>query len=174
MSLGTDDPRQEASRRIGPWPWLLALPPAASVIAGLAMAYLAVHDPDSLVVSDYARIEEITEERFARDAAASRLGLSAGVDVTAAADGVEVRVALGSRKAMRAPEKLRLELHHPTRAALDRHVILVKTASGYRGAATLPASEYDLELLPADGAWRLAGRLWGIPGHIDLEPQPSG
>ncbi len=45
-----------------PWPWLLMLPPAASVVAGLTLAYLAVHDASPLVVDDYANIEAIARE----------------------------------------------------------------------------------------------------------------
>lgn len=37
------------------WVWLLALPPAAAVIGGFAILYLAISTNDGLVAEDYYR-----------------------------------------------------------------------------------------------------------------------
>lgn len=37
------------------WPWLLAIPPAAAVIGGIAVLYLAITTNDGLVADDYYR-----------------------------------------------------------------------------------------------------------------------
>lgn len=141
-----------------PWPWLLMLPPLASVVGGVTMVYLAVGVPNALVVDDYARIEEITRERFAAERRAADLGVRAHVTFAPAADGrVDVRVELEGGAAFAAPAELTLRLHHAAHAAADRTLTLGRAVSGYAGTTTLAAGRYGLDLGPDDGAWLLSG-----------------
>jgi hypothetical protein len=161
------------------WPWLLMLPPAASVAGGVAMLYLVVHEPTVLVVDDYSRIEEITSERFARDRHAAELGLAADVDFTATSTGeARIDVQLASAADLALPATLTLALRHASNPRADREVELTRSSAlGFGGTtATLAAGHYDLELGPADGSWRLAGVLRASPGRQRLEAQdvPAG
>jgi len=58
------------------WPWLLMLPPAVSVVAGLLTFYLAGAEP-AMVVDDYGRIAMATAQRVERAERAAELGINA-------------------------------------------------------------------------------------------------
>ncbi len=158
------------------WPWLLMLPPGASVLAGAAMLYLVVHEPTVLVVDDYSRIEALTSERFARDSLAAKLGLSAELSFEPAADGrTRVTVELEGPPGFVPPAALSLSLRHAADPLADRKVALARqSAAGFDGDVALAAGRYDLELEPADATWRLAGALFGVPGRQRLRAQDTG
>jgi uncharacterized protein len=161
------------------WPWLLMLPPGASVLAGAAMVYLVVHEPTVLVVDDYSRIEALTSERFARDRRAAELGLAADIDfATTSAGEARIDVRLASAVDLALPATLTLALRHAADPRADREVELTRSSDrGFGGTtAALPAGRYDLDLEPADASWRLGGVLRANPGHQRLEPQdrPAG
>jgi hypothetical protein len=151
-----------------PWPWLLMVPPAGAVVGGVAMVILAVNMPADLVVADYSRIEELTHERFARDARAAEIGATAN-----AADGrAVVAVTLGPGIAP-VPPALQLALQHAARQSADVTVTLARVgANVYSAYFELATGRYDLELSPPDGSWRLAGSLAGLPQTIALRTQP--
>jgi hypothetical protein len=157
------------------WPWLLMAPPAASVMGGLALAYLAVRAPLALSVEDYADIEAITAREFSADAAAAALGLAADVELTRQADG-SARVELvlssagerasgasanASRTTVFAPAEraLVLGLRHPADPKLDRRVPLTRIGDRYTAVVQLAPARYAVELGPPTGGWRLAGML---------------
>jgi uncharacterized protein len=151
------------------WPWLLMLPPAASVIVGLGMLYLAIVEPNPLVVADYSNIEEINDEQFARDREAAAIGVTADLTFAPAPNGrVSIGVALGGPKDFVPPRTLALYLQHVARADADRQLTLERRGQHYAASTTLAAGRYDLELLPADASWRLAGPVPGVPGRAHL------
>jgi len=151
------------------WPWLLMLPPALSVAGGVTMVYLATHTPSALVVDDYARIDELTSERFDRDRAAARLGVEA--ELTFAPAPARVELSLRAPPPFTPPRALKLALRHATNPAADREIELLRAGEGYAAPADLVPGHYRLELMPADGAWRLAGELRGSGTRIVLAPQ---
>ena len=53
------------------WPWLLMLPPAISVIGGIAVLCVAVRTNDGLVAEDYYRRGVTINERLARERSAA-------------------------------------------------------------------------------------------------------
>jgi hypothetical protein len=152
------------------WPWLLMLPPAASVVGGVTMVYLAVSTPSALVVTDYSRIEEITSERYALDRRAAELRLSARLALEGAGTLVLVNVALAQASGVSAPPALQLRLQHASNSSADRELVLTGRGGEYRGATDLAAGRYDVELLPPDRAWRLGGSIGGAPAAVELEP----
>lgn len=178
------------------WPWLLMAPPAASVIGGLALAYLAVRAPPALSVEDYADIEAITAREFSADAAAAALGLAAEVELTRQADGsarVELVLssagerasdasAAASRAAVLGPAEggLVLGLRHPADPKLDRRVPLVRIGDRYTAVVQLAPARYAVELVPPTGGWRLAGMLaWrqtgaGSRSELTAQTAPAG
>ena len=159
------------------WPWLLMLPPLASVIVGSLMLYLAIEVPDPLVVDDYSNIEDINNRQFERDRAAAALGVSADITFETGADGqVDVNVALEGSADFAPPPTLKLKLQHVANADADRRIELERSAGKYVAATTLAVGRYDLELTPADESWRLAGPVLGVPStaHLSAAAQPGG
>ena len=154
------------------WPWLLMLPPALSVAGGVTMVVLATHTPSALVVEDYARIEELTSERFERDRAAVSLGVAAEI-VFEPETG---RISLGflAPVSFERPRALILGLHHATNAEADREIRLERFGERYRGTGEWTPGRYYIELEPEDRAWRLgAGPDW-LEGEVLLRPQDAG
>lgn len=54
-----------------PWPWVAIAIPGVAVIGGLFTLYLAINNPDPLVMDDY-RYDELRSELLADPAAAPR------------------------------------------------------------------------------------------------------
>jgi hypothetical protein len=139
------------------WPWLLMLPPLASVIGGVTMVYLAVGSPEALVVEDYARIEEITRERYTAEHRATELGVGAVVALRAVDGATQIVVEVEGGPAFSLPRELALHFRHAGREDADRAVALKREADRYVGATDLAVGRYELELAPLDDAWRLTG-----------------
>lgn len=166
--LRTNDSRRPWYREV--WPWLLMLPPAASVVVGVMMLVLAIRTPSALVVDDYARIEELTSERFERDRRAFDLDIEATLRFSRLPSRVEVR--LTQRDGVPHPRALRLTLRHATNPAADRVLELVDAGGAYAAAADpIPPGRYRVELMPPDGDWRLAGEIAGFDAPLRLRPQ---
>jgi hypothetical protein len=138
------------------------------------MVVLAVGQPVELVVADYARIEELTSERFARDARAAELALAAEASFRSAPEGrtsVAVVLATGDTAL---PPVLQLRLQHVARSEADRQIVLYRDADVYRGVFELAAGRYDVEISPIDASWRLAGSLDAVPASLHLRAEPGG
>ncbi len=97
-----------------PLAWLVALFPAAAVVAGLVTAYIAVQSWDGLVVDDYYKRGLEINQTLARDERAHALGIVADVEV---GDTVSVRLRGGA--AFVAPARLTASFIHATRAGHD-------------------------------------------------------
>jgi hypothetical protein len=150
-----------------PWPWLLMVPPVASILGGVTMIYLAFGQPNALVVDDYARIEQITQERMTAEERAAELDLRARVAFMRTAGGrVDVLVELVGGEDFVAPPELTLRLRHAAHEAADRTLAL--TAPSYRGATTLAPGRYDLELGSADVDWLLTGTASATADTVEL------
>jgi hypothetical protein len=150
------------------WPWLLMLPPGASVVAGFALLYFAVHEPPALVVDDYARIEEISREQSLADERAADRGLEATLRLRADERGatkvaIEVVGDVGTP-----PPTLELKLRHAGNAAADRALVLDYDGREYVGRTDLAPGRYDFELAPNDRAWRLAGAVGRAPTTVHV------
>ncbi len=148
------------------WPWLLMLPPGASVVAGFALLYFALHSPAPLVVDDYSRIEEISREQQMADERAGARRLEATLRLRADKLGtthfaVEVAGDVGTPT-----PTLALKLRHAGNAAADRALVLDYDGRDYVGNTDLAAGRYDFELTPSDRAWRLAGAVGRAPTTV--------
>lgn len=150
------------------WPWLLMIPPLFAVIGGVTMIWLAVGTPNALVVDDYARIEELTDERFARDRQALQLGLSAVLRVDQGSGLVELSLASPS---FRAGAELVLSLRHIVDPAADTEIILRQAGDSFVGQLNLVPGRYHVELLPPDRSWRLGTGPALLGGELQLGPQ---
>ena len=153
------------------WPWLLMLPPGASVIAGFALLYFAVHTPNALVVDDYSRIEEISHEQSVADRRAAERGLEATLRLNTDDRGA-TRVAVELAGDSGTPPTLVLRLRHAGNAAADRTLVLDYDGRAYGGRTDLAAGRYDFELAPSDRAWRLAGAVGRAPTTVRVAAPP--
>ncbi len=149
------------------WPWLLMLPPVASVIGGFVLLYFAVATPNALVVDDYARIEEISEAQAVAERHAAEHALAATVELQPGERGAtRMTVRMTGDLGATPPPTLVLNLRHAGNASGDRTVTLTYDGREYTGRAELIAGRYDFELVPADGAWRLAGAFGRAPTTV--------
>lgn len=138
--------------------WLVVLLVAAAVVGGVVMVRVAGQDgPMDAVPDTVRRTGQVQQADLGPDAVAAQRKLSAIVRLDRKAGTVEVIPVTG---AFDRDAPLRLELHHPLRAADDTTLALAPTELGWRVEADV-AREHDwnLQLAPDDGSWRLRGRL---------------
>ncbi|NIR31886.1 MAG: FixH family protein [Gammaproteobacteria bacterium] len=156
------------------WPWFLIAVPASGVVGGLATVWIAMADPQGLVVDDYYKAGLAINRVIARDRAAERLGLAARVSVERPPPAT-LELTLSADEPVRY-EVLELRWLHPTRAGADRTVRLVPVAGAparYRGSVgELPPGEWHLQLEPPSAAWRMVGRM-RVPGSAAARLAPA-
>lgn len=139
-----------------PMLWLVAGLPLASVIAGIALVVTASRNGGSDAIADpVRRTAQIQVVDLGPDARAQQLRLSAVVRIDKGL--LEVLPVTG---AFQRAAPLRMALRHPARAALDREIVLQPGELGWRAATTIDAThDWNVQLAPPDGAWRVQGRL---------------
>lgn len=153
-----------------PWPWLLMLPPASTIVFW-AVILLTTSEPPALVVNDYARLGLTYAEDHQRDATTRQLGIRAQLTLDPAAGQAQLQLEAPGAP----PDRLRLELIHPTRASRDRQLELVHRG-GWRFTAPLDAlaeSRWRILLEPPGNTWRLRGRLETGVHQLALAPPPA-
>lgn len=153
------------------WPWFLMLFPFAAVVGGAATIWLAVVSDDGLVADDYYKQGLAINQTLARDRAAAVAGLHASLAVEQGIASLELHGRVTP------PAELRLRILHPTRAGMDRAVILQHAGGGrYRGACTVPGpGRWHVLLEDPEGTWRLLGELEGGSGvRATLGTQAQG
>jgi len=142
------------------WPWVLIGLPLASVCAGVTTLFIAMEDPDTLVVGDYYKQGLAINRILAREDAARALALAGQLRVDLATG--DVVLDLQSAQALDSTP-LRLKLLHTTRAEHDAEVALKPLAPGRYAAALaqpLRLGGWTLQLMPPDGTWRITGRAY--------------
>ncbi|RZA20111.1 MAG: nitrogen fixation protein FixH [Lysobacteraceae bacterium] len=151
-----------------PMVWLVAVIPAASVVASVALLVSAARSSgnNDAVTDQVRRTAQIQVEDLAPDLAARKLGLGATLRMDA--DRIELRPTSGAF-----PQQglLRLALRHPLRADGDVELLL-QPAGGHWQARHAVALDHDwnLTLSPPDGHWRLQGRLLRSERGTTLQP----
>ena len=138
--------------------WLVVVLVAAAVVGGAVMVRVAGQGgPMDAVPDRVQRTGQVQQSDFGPDAVAGARKLSAIVRVDEKAGTVEVIPVTGDFDRR---QSLRLELHHPLRAADDRTLEFAPGALGWQADATLPLEhDWNRQLAPAGGEWRLRGRL---------------
>jgi uncharacterized protein len=139
-----------------PMMWLVIGLPLASVVAGLSLLFIAIRSGGADVVrDDVQRVSQIQTTDLGPDEAAMELRLSA---VLRADEGVvDVIPATGDFPRNAA---MQLVLEHPTRATDEVQLELAPSDTGWRAEFAVDDShDWIVQLAPADGAWRLRGRL---------------
>jgi uncharacterized protein len=153
------------------WPWFLIAIPSMSVVGGVITAILALSEPQSMVVDDYARIGLATHRRLERDDRATALGL--GGELALIGDPPEIRVRLNAGQSLAWPDLLRLTLAHPTMGERDLKLELVRDGDDWRGSLPRPLeSRRYVQIEPPSGDWRLAGELAAGQHRLVLNALP--
>ena len=139
-----------------PMVWLVAAIPAAAVATTFALLYVAARSSgnNDAVADPVRRTAQVQVADLGPDAVARQRDLSAVL--RADAHGIEVLPVDGEfdREA-----KLVLALHHPAQAGADRRIELTPTATGWRSAERPQLGhDWNVQLGPEDGRWRLTGR----------------
>jgi hypothetical protein len=135
-----------------PWPWLLMLGPGTVIVAGVFTSMIAFGGADGLVAEDYYKQGLAINRVLARERRATALGIAG----SATAEDHRILVSIHSRAPL--PKVLNLRLVHPSRAGLDRLVLLRETSPGnYAAEVDMPAVRWNVSVEGAD--WRINGVL---------------
>ena len=158
-----DQPR---ARRFNPVLWLVIGIPAATVVAGIWTLMLAAGDSATDSHPDKVRrMAQVQEASLEADQVAAREGLTARVRIDAGHVLVTVLPTAGTRAPV-------LMLRHPIESSLDQVLPLSPYPGGWRGPGKLAAAHgWQLQLVSADGRWRLVGRY--RPGDTEVTLRPA-
>jgi len=151
--------------------WMIIAIPAASVIAGINMIYLAVNTDDGLVVDDYYKEGMAINQSLQRDKTAAELGVAAKLNVEESGDMVRLHFNKGSLASY--PEQLTLHLQHATQAEQDQLLQLIPAPGGqYIGYLKAPIKEGIWHIVLSTNEWRLIDRVRWLDGmNINLVAQ---
>ena len=151
--------------------WMVIAIPAASVIAGINMIYLAVNTDDGLVVDDYYKEGMDINQSLQRDKTAAELGLTAPLVIEESGDMVTLNLHKGSLA--ESPEQLTLHLHHATYAGHDQLLTLVRAPQDqYVGYLKHTIKEGVWHVMLSTQDWRLVNRVhWQNGLNINLVSQ---
>lgn len=140
-----------------PMLWLVIALPALGVVAGLLIVVAALRSGTADALStDVRRTGQIQQEDLAPDLAAARAGLVGQLQLDPAGG---VRLDLSGDESGN-DETLQLRFIHTSEARRDRDVVLRRKDGQWRGRVDASTDTgWTLRLQPADGRWRLAGRL---------------
>jgi len=149
-----------------PWPWLLMIAPAASVVMGGIFWVLAVRTEDGLVADDYYQQGLAVNQVLDREARAATLDLRGVLSFNP--ERTRARLALQPVPPPSSPVTLRLV--HPTRAGEDQLIRLIASSSGtLEGKMRPPASgRWHVVLEDEAGTWRLAGTWYTEKAVVEL------
>lgn len=148
------------------WPWLLLTLPALALIACLITIVIAARHGDSLLRDDYFRDGLELRRESKRDRAASRLRLSADLDIDANG---HIRLRLNNQDIL--PPQLKLQLLHAFDAGGDCETTLYRVADHYQGNPCAGGGRFIVEVRDLDTSWRLRGRIV-LPLAQTLHLQP--
>lgn len=142
------------------WPWVLIGIPLTSVILGVLMVYLAISTQDGLVRDYFRKDGRTIEADRSRDELALRQGISARIMVDDMTGSVRLEL-IGISGTQ--PDRLKLELIHPTQQREDAEIALHRLRAGqYMGAfEQVQNGRRQLQLLPPDESWRIGNeQVW--------------
>jgi hypothetical protein len=151
--------------------WMIIAIPAASVVAGINMLYLAINTDDGLVVDDYYKEGMAINQSLQRDKTAAELGVAAQLVIEQSGDMVTLYFNKGSLADY--PEQLTLHLQHATHAGHDQILTLIRAPQNqYVGYLQHSIREGVWHITLSTQDWRLVERVhWENGLNINLTPQ---
>lgn len=152
-----------------PMLWLVIGLPLWSVVAGLGLLGFALHTGGADAVPDEVRrMSQIQLSDLAADHAARRRGLQASLVISR--DTGALRLTLPDDAAQAGALELRFV--HPLQAIEDRKLTLTPAGAAWLGRFDGALDhDWQLQLRPADGHWRLSGQLSAGQLEVRLVPR---
>lgn len=150
--------------------WLVIALPLSSVVAGITTLVIAARAGSAdAVIDPVRRTAQIQEHDLAADRRTTAFGLAAQLTRSGSGDGIVVRI----QGALPPAEALTLTLAHPLAGSMDRRIQLRRDGDRRYVSTQAVSADHDwnMQLAPADGNWRLVGRL--IQDHDALELHPA-
>ncbi|MCY4362655.1 MAG: FixH family protein [Gammaproteobacteria bacterium] len=147
------DRRNKQGWATEPYVWLILLFPLLAVIGGIVTTWLAVSSDDGLVVDDYYKRGLEINRTLERDRAAQGYDLKSIIHTTE--DDRKLRIILQGNRLFTPPEKITLQLLHPTRSGHDRKLLLEHSGSGAYHGGLPPLIKGNWHVLIEAQDWRL-------------------
>lgn len=161
-----DGPSDQRPVWRNPVMWLVVGLPAASMVAGIGLVVVASRQGSDAVPDRVRRTAQIQVADLGPDELARQQRLSAVLRV--GTDSLELLPVNGELGRGR---PLTLRLMHPAREQDDVVLTLAPTATGWSAAHALDAGhDWKVQLTPADGHWRITGRLPKGQRAVLLQP----
>lgn len=135
------------------WPWLLIGLPATTVVAGIAMIFIAAEQPVALVKDDYYKEGKAINQQLARDKNAAALGRTAVITVGPSL--IDVQIPAKANE-----EQITLQFIHPLDDKKDLSFPLKRIGDNrFHAEGKVNPERWYLEIDgEVDGlAWRLKG-----------------
>lgn len=155
-----------------PMVWLIAGLPASAVVAGFATYFIAAQEPLNIVKANY-RKEGLALVAPASEADERALALALKANVSTRDGQLEVVL---SGTLPTGPQRLALNIVHPTQENKDIHILLAHThkLSYIAPAPNVGSGKRILVLEPEDRSWRITGQ-WMAPfsGMTELVAEGS-
>ncbi len=156
-------------RQAGPLLWLVIAVPVATIIAGITTIVLSVRSGSTdAVIDPVRRTAQVQDREMAADQNAVALALMASGSRDADTGAIQIQLS-GNHGAS---ATLGLAVLHPVRGSEDQRIDLVPAGGGrWLGRLEVDAGhDWNLELSPADGSWRLVGRWQANQNGFELRP----
>ncbi len=143
-----------------PWMWLVVGIPMATVIAGLSTVWIALHQADSPVVSDYYRQGLAVNERIESRRQAQKLGITAVIVFS------EGRTQMRLHAPVQ-PNSIDMLLAHPTDKMRDHKMTLHYDAQSqlFVGPAIKATGRYYAQITAPGKDWLLSQEVFVSPGE---------
>lgn len=146
--------------------WLIVALPAVAVVAGVGMVVVASHDSDDAIADRVRRTAQVQVVDLGPDEQARQARLSAVLRV---ADGAVEALPVNGDFDRSTP--LAVRLLHPADGTADVDLQLQPAGHGWRLEQAVDTShDWNVQLAPVDGRWRLLGRLPRGQQAIVLQP----
>ncbi len=158
-------------RDAGVLAWMVVILPLTAVVAGLTTLFIALGAGSSdAVIDPVKRTAQIQERDLAADRRTQAFGLSA--TLSHGSDGNGGGVVVRIEGALPPADTLTLTLAHPMAGSMDQSIALTRDGDRVFSAdTTLDGShDWNVQLAPGDGTWRLVGRLVQDQDSVDLRP----
>ena len=149
------------------WAWFVLAIPAASVVMGISLVYVASQNKVSMVKDDYYKEGKAINQRIDKLKRAIALGLTAEVSFSRETGDLLVTI---PQLEDTGPERLKLALIHPTLEARDETITLVRAPESAYWAKLSPDKQgyFNVQLTNTDLDWELYGAINFNNPQVDL------
>lgn len=152
-----------------PWAWLVFFLPLSAVIAGITTLFIALSDPDDLVVGDYYKKGKAINLEISKIKQAQKLGIAFALKFV---DGELVIKPTGIEKQF---PLLNVNFYHPTLEEKDFYLALTADGAGnFRHTIEENVDgKWRVTISPFENNWKIQNVIT-LPqsDFIDIKPRP--